>query len=88
MLQVKPFLLGKLTGTIYDFQEIGDVLPMHTHGEADIHISIIARGSFRMHGNGWESVAKTGDVVDWQPNKSHEFISLEASSRLVNIVKS
>ena len=87
MLQTKPFTLGKLTGSIYDFPEIGDVLPMHTHTEADVHISIVARGSFRAHGSGWERVVSAGDVLDWRANDPHEFISLEASSRLVNIVK-
>ena len=87
MLEFKPFTLGKLTGTIYDFPEVGDVLPMHSHTEADVHISVVARGSFRAHGNGWERLVSAGDVLDWRPNEPHEFISLEASSRLVNIVK-
>lgn len=87
MLEPKPFALGKLTGTIYDFPEVGDVLPMHTHTEADVHISVVAKGSFRAHGNGWERVVNAGDVLDWRANDPHEFISLEASSRLVNIVK-
>ena len=87
MLQTKPLTLGKLIGAIYDFPEVGDVLPMHTHGEVDVHISVVAKGSFRAHGNGWERIVKAGDVLDWRPNEAHEFISLEASSRLVNIVK-
>jgi len=87
MLQAKPLMLGKLTGTIYDFPETGDVLPMHSHGEADVHISVVARGSFRAHGNGWERVVSAGDVLDWRPNDPHEFVSLEANSRLVNIIK-
>lgn len=88
MLQAKPLALGKLVGTIYDFPEVGDVLPMHTHGEADVHISVVARGSFRAHGNGWERVVSAGDVLDWRPNEPHEFIALSAEARLVNIVKS
>ena len=87
MLQAKPLLLGKLVGTIYDFPEVGDVLPMHSHTEADVHISVVARGSFKARGNGWERTVNAGDVLDWQPNQPHEFIALEANSRLVNIVK-
>ena len=87
MLQAKPLTLGKLVGTIYDFPEVGDVLPMHTHTEADVHISVVARGSFRAHGNGWQRVVSAGDVLDWRANDSHEFIALEVNSRLVNIVK-
>lgn len=87
MLEPKPFTLGKLAGTIYDFPEVGDVLPMHSHTEADVHISVVARGRFRAHGVGWERVVSAGDVLDWRPGDPHEFVSLEASSRLVNIVK-
>jgi quercetin dioxygenase-like cupin family protein len=87
MLQIKTIALGKLSGSIYDFPDAGDALPMHSHGEADVHITVVARGSFRVHGNGWERVLKAGDVADWQPNDPHEFIALEGNSRIVNIIK-
>lgn len=85
MLQAKPLNFGNISGTIYDFQAVGDALPMHSHEEADVHISIIARGSFRAHGNGWEKALNCGDVVDWKANDPHEFIALEPNSRMVNI---
>jgi len=85
MLQKKPLRLGSLVGTIYDFPFVGDVLPMHSHDENNVHISIIARGSFRAHGNGWDRTLNCGDVVDWKANDPHEFISLEPDSRMVNI---
>lgn len=88
MLHAKPFTLGKLVGTIYDFSEANDVLPMHTHTEEDVHISVVSRGSFRTHGNGWERIVNAGEVLDWQPNEPHEFVALDAGARLVNIVKS
>lgn len=87
MLEPTPFTLGKLVGTIYDFPDADDVLPMHTHTETDVHISVVARGSFRAHGNGWSRVVSAGDVLDWRPGDPHEFVALEAGSRLVNIVK-
>jgi quercetin dioxygenase-like cupin family protein len=87
MLQAKPFTFGKLAGTAYDFPVSGDVLPMHQHGESDVHITVVARGSFRAHGNGWERILKAGDVADWQPHDPHEFVALEDNSRIVNIIK-
>jgi quercetin dioxygenase-like cupin family protein len=87
MLRAKPINSGNLAGIIYDFPEAGDVLPMHTHTEADVHISIVARGAFRAHGNGWERVVNAGDVLDWRANDPHEFVALDAGARLVNIVK-
>ena len=87
MLETKSFTLGKLTGSIYDFPEVGDALPMHTHGEVDVHITVVAKGAFLTRGAGWKREVKAGDVLDWRPNDPHEFVSTEAGSRIVNIVK-
>ncbi len=83
--QTKQF--GKLTGTIFDFPEVDDVLPMHDHDESTVHITIVARGSFKAHGDGWEMTAKAGDVIDWKVGQRHELIALEPNSRFINIVK-
>ena len=87
MLRTRPFVFGKLVGTINDAIEMDDLLPMHSHGEQDVHITVIARGSFKVRGDGWEMTAKAGDVIDWEPGQTHELISLEPNSRFVNIVK-
>lgn len=87
MLEQKEFNFGKLKGNVYDFPEIDDVLPMHSHDETNVHITVVARGKFKAIGEGWERELSTGDVVDWQPHQPHEFISLEPNSRIVNIVK-
>lgn len=87
MLLSNPLDLGKLSGTIFDFQNVGDELPMHVHTEEDVHISIVANGSFKCFGQGWESTATQGMVLDWEPGQHHGFIALEPNSRLVNIVK-
>ena len=78
---------GNLRGTIYDANDVDDILPMHTHDEDTVHITIVARGSFRAHGDGWEMTAKAGDVIDWKVGQAHELIALEPNSRFVNIVK-
>jgi quercetin dioxygenase-like cupin family protein len=87
MMTITPISFGNLTGRMYDVPEVDDTLPMHTHGEVGNHISIVSKGSFKAHGDGWEMVIKVGNVVDWPANQAHEFIALEADSRLVNIVK-
>lgn len=87
MLLQKPHSLGKLGVTIMDFEEAGDVLPLHLHDESNNHITVVGRGSFRAHGPGWERILKPGDVVDWPANQPHEFVALEPGSRIVNIVK-
>lgn len=89
MLRERPLALGKLTGTIYDFEYEGDELPLHVHGPSDIHISIVARGSVRAFGpdGAWEITASSGAVLDWEVGQWHGFIALEPNTRLVNIIK-
>jgi quercetin dioxygenase-like cupin family protein len=87
MLHANVVSFGKLNGTIYDADGEGDVLPMHSHDEDTVHITIIARGSFKAHGDGWEMTAKAGDVIDWKVGQAHELIALEPNSRFVNIRK-
>lgn len=87
MLRDTPFAFGSLKGTVYDFVDANDVLPMHQHDETTVHITVVARGSFKIRGNAWERTVQAGDVIDWRPNDPHEFVALEANSRAVNILK-
>lgn len=87
MLTDRPISFGKLVGTIYDFPEIGDELPLHVHGESDVHITVVARGRLLAFGSGWEREISSGAVLDWEPGVYHGFKALEPNSRLVNIVK-
>jgi quercetin dioxygenase-like cupin family protein len=82
-----PLSASKLSGTVYTFEKAGDVLPMHTHTEGDAHITIVARGKIKAHGNEWEAEYSAGAVIDFPSNQSHEFIALEDNSRIVNIIK-
>jgi len=83
----RPLSAGRLSGTVYTFEKAGDVLPMHTHTESDAHITIVARGKIKAHGNNWEAEYSAGAVIDFPSNQSHEFIALEDNSRIVNITK-
>jgi quercetin dioxygenase-like cupin family protein len=87
LLHLNPLVLGSLRGTIYDFDDVGDELERHTHTALDVHISIAARGSFKVVGDAWETEIKAGAVLDWEPNVYHAFVALEPNSRLINIVK-
>jgi quercetin dioxygenase-like cupin family protein len=87
MHKVAQHVFGNLRLKVFDFLETDDTLPMHNHDESSVHITIVARGSFRLHGDGWEIIAKSGDIIDWEPGKRHEFVALEPNSRCVNIPK-
>ena len=87
MMKTTPMLFGKLDGNVYDFEMEGDELGLHSHEEDTNHISIVARGSFMAHGDGWQKRLPLGAVVDWPVGQMHAFTALEAHSRLVNIIK-
>lgn len=78
---------GDLQISIYDATDIGDILPMHTHDRTTVHITIIARGSFRVKGEAWEREHKAGDIIDWKAGQPHELTALEPNARFVNIQK-
>jgi quercetin dioxygenase-like cupin family protein len=82
-----PLTAGKLSGVVYTFENVGDALPMHTHTGDNAHITIVARGKIKAHGNEWEAEYSAGAVIDFPTNQSHEFIALEDNSRIVNIIK-
>lgn len=88
-LQSKPLITGSIRGTVFTFEEIGDTLPMHRHSDADVHITIVARGRFKIHGPVIGSTEYSeGAVIDWSSGIDHEFISLTENARVVNIIKS
>jgi quercetin dioxygenase-like cupin family protein len=78
---------GKLNGVVYTFEKVGDTLPMHDHNENTAHITIVARGKVKAHGDKWEAEYSAGSVIDFPTDQSHEFIALEDNSRIVNIIK-
>jgi quercetin dioxygenase-like cupin family protein len=87
IVEPKPFEFGNLKGAIYDFPEIGDILPKHSHVESTAHITIVARGKIRVTAGDWIEDVECGKVVDLPAFQEHEFVSLEPGSRIVNIQK-
>jgi quercetin dioxygenase-like cupin family protein len=81
-------LAGDLDGVVLTFSKKGDVLPMHTHYESDVHITVVARGRVKIYG---PHIATTehaaGAVIDNAAPITHEIVALEDDSRIVNIVK-
>lgn len=78
--------IGALRGSVYTFEQVGDKLPMHSHDDGTAHITVVARGRVRCHNEVWSVEGAAGDVWDLDAGQ-HEFIALEANSRIVNIIK-
>jgi quercetin dioxygenase-like cupin family protein len=79
---------GSLRGAMYDFEKAGDILPKHNHTEDSAHITIVARGKIKAYSHDWELEAAAGQILDFRPNEPHEFLALEDSTRIFNIIKS
>jgi len=79
--------LGQLTGTMYDFESAGDILPKHVHTAENVHIMIVARGKVKTYSHDWEQISQAGQLIDFQPNQPHEIMALEDNTRIFNIVK-
>jgi quercetin dioxygenase-like cupin family protein len=61
---------------------------MHTHTDNDAHITIVARGSIKVHGpTVEETIYKAGAVIDFIEGHPHEIEALEDDTRIVNIIK-
>jgi quercetin dioxygenase-like cupin family protein len=71
-------------GLVYKFDQ-GDVLPVHTHTEADNHITILVDGSVRVLGKHDGDIVRRGDLIIWNPNEPHGFEALQDNTLLVNM---
>lgn len=83
----QPFRAGKLVGTVYTYDQVGDELAVHVHDAETNHITMIMHGSFRCIGNPRikDKVLLTGQVAVWPANEPHGFVALEAGSRMLQI---
>lgn len=88
MLLVKPLdNLGDLSGSMYDFEQAGDLLPEHNHTDANVHITIVAKGRIKAYGKTWSQEAVAGQLINFNANQPHEIMALEDNTRIFNIVK-
>lgn len=94
-LRSVPLSVGDLRGVIYTFEVAGDVLPYHTHGPLDAHITIVARGRVRMELGILKDGAflieeamglREGGCVDTVPGVYHQFVATTDDARIFNIV--
>lgn len=87
MLKHKLLNVGSIRGVVFDFPEVGDTLPLHTHDKTNYHITICARGKLRAFSNQFEMEISAGDIWDWEDGIYHGFEALEPNSRIVNVIK-
>jgi len=87
MLSFKNISFDAIRGSIYDFEKAGDILPKHIHTEENNHITICARGKIKVYSHDWEIVLEAGQLADFNPDEPHEFMALEDSTRIYNLLK-
>lgn len=87
-MSLNSYAVAAPLGVIYTFEKAGDVLPMHRHGEIDVHVTCIMRGRFRIHGPEiGDKEYEAGAFIDWAVGVDHEFIALTDNARVGNFVK-
>lgn len=87
MLLTKDLVFGDLRGTLYTFERAGDELEKHVHGEEDIHITIVTKGSVKVYSHDWEIIAEAGKILDFRPHEPHGFVALEDGTKIVGMLK-
>jgi quercetin dioxygenase-like cupin family protein len=87
MLIEKNLSFAKLTITIYDFENKGDELAMHSHKESATHISTCCKGSVLVVTDEWSKTLLSGDIIEFFAEQNHSIVALENNSRIVNIPK-
>lgn len=87
-MSLNSHAVARPPGTIYTFEHAGDVLPMHRHTEADVHVTCIMRGRFRVHGPViGDKEYEAGAFIDWASGVDHEFVALTDNARIANFIK-
>ena len=83
---------GKIWGTLYTLENIGDELPEHVHGEADNHITVLTFGAIECLGHerfrGKIVEAKRGGtILNWIAGEPHGFRAVTPGATFANLLK-
>jgi hypothetical protein len=76
------FTEGVVRGIVYDFANVGDGLPRHSHDAASVHITIVATGEVEINGKRYAA----GRSVVFRVGQSHEIIATQPHTRVYNIL--
>jgi len=87
MLSSKSADFGGLRVIIHDLAAVGDTLPLHVHGIANVHITVVARGRIKAFSHDWEKEASAGAVLNFREGEPHEIVALEDGTRIVNVLR-
>lgn len=89
MVTSKPVVFGLLSGILWNFELVGDSLPLHTHARDSVHVTVVVRGSVSVV---WgselkEIIGRPGMVIDFDVDSSHVIAALEPGTRIINLLK-
>ena len=72
--------------SVYDFEEINDVLEIHEHTDNTSHYSVVTNGMLQMFNESGNIKKLTPGIIEKIPmNYKHGFRALTKDARLVNI---
>lgn len=87
MTHFSPYSSGQVCGVFYEFENVGDGIPLHQHDADAAHNIVVLRGRVHLYGRGVDQVLETGSVTDFDNALPHEIAALEAGSKILNLYK-
>lgn len=87
MLLDKQIKFGDVSGTIYEFENAGDILAKHVHTEDNVHVTIVTNGKLKAYSHDWSIEANPGQIIDFKVGEPHELMALEDNTKVINILK-
>lgn len=79
-------VVGPYSVTTQKFAEAGETLGIHDHPRQEhTHITIIAKGRFKLIGSRDGEILNEGDLIYWKIDEPHGLIALEPGSVLYNV---
>ena len=87
MVRQEPFEQGNLRGVHIYFDEVDDVLPLHTHPVGSAHITFVRRGRLLIiHPRGNHRIVEPGALLKFDPDEEHGYRALEPNSKITNVI--
>ena len=81
--------IGSTSMLRYEFAAAGDEIAAHEHEPQNLHFTIVARGSVlvqqQTQAGTTETLASAGDFLEFEANREHSIVAMEAGSVIYNI---
>jgi hypothetical protein len=90
-LMMRMINVGKLNGTVYTLEDIGDQLPVHVHETEDMnHVTILMFGTIKLLGAREGTIVEAqrgGVIINWPLGEPHGIEAVTPGATFFNLIK-